>query len=234
MRIEDVFNMKMHSFMKEKQDNIKSDSQYLTLLSQWIKFEQHNENWQENVLTKLGSFPHLFTYDKNQLIEEFNLSEKDIAFISLIYAASIRILKSEIYNKNILQFKKYLTDYLIAFLSRETIEHFYIILLDRNAHIISISHQASGTVSTTSIHIREIAKCALKFDVESLILVHNHPSGIALPSEADKKLTYILVEALEAVNIDIADHIIIGNGIYFSFVESGLLNPQNKEMIMPL
>ncbi|MCT6895752.1 MAG: hypothetical protein M3Z44_02680 [Commensalibacter sp.] len=113
--------MKMHSFMKEKQDNIKSDSQYLTLLSQWMKFEQHNENWQENILTKLGSFPHLFTYDKNQLIEEFNLSEKDIAFISLIYAASIRILKSEIYNKNILQFKKYLTDYLIAFLSRETI-----------------------------------------------------------------------------------------------------------------
>lgn len=224
----------MNRVHENKSTCFESDQDLLTILSQWIKFERSDPGQQEEFLSKLGSFSALFTVDQYRLRHEFNMAEKDIVLLYVIYEAVLRTLKSKIYNKNILQSKKCLTDYLIVFLSREPIEHFYIYLLDEHKHVVSMSHQAKGTVSTASIYIREVAKYAFRYAAESLILVHNHPSGLALPSEADKQLTNILVKALDAVNIKIADHLIIGNGSYFSFADHGLLSPLSLKKIKQL
>ncbi|WP_338329572.1 JAB domain-containing protein, partial [Commensalibacter sp. Nvir] len=123
----------------------------------------------------------------------------------------------------LLKNKKLLIDYLKAFLSRLSNEHFYIYYLNKENEFIQESLQGRGTVNTTSVYLREVARCALLCKAKGLILVHNHPSGLAIPSQADKKLTDLITKAVYTVGITVHDHLIIGNGEYFSFAEQGLI-----------
>lgn len=235
VKLEDVLSyIELNSTKEQKQNYTVLDSEFLSILAYWVKFDQKDQGWQDKILSKAGSFSFLLTASKEELKESLDLADKDIATIKLIYEAALRLLEAKIYNCDIIQHKQFLVDYLIALVARETIEHFIIYFLDEKHQIINTEHQSKGTINTTSIYVREVAKHAFKYQAFSLILVHNHPSGIASPSEADKELTKIMVKALNSVKIKISDHLIIGNGNYFSFAENGLLNPQNLKKIRPI
>lgn len=80
-----------------------------------------------------------------------------------------------------------------------------------------------GTIDTASVYPREIVKQAIHYNAAALILAHNHPSGIAEPSNADERITKRLVNALALVDIRILDHFVIGDGEVVSFAERGLM-----------
>ena len=80
-----------------------------------------------------------------------------------------------------------------------------------------------GTIDGASVHVREVVVRALDVNAAAVIVAHNHPSGIALPSEADKLLTRRLQDALNLVDVRMLDHFIIGDGETTSFAEWGLL-----------
>ncbi|MDY6945494.1 MAG: JAB domain-containing protein, partial [Pseudomonadota bacterium] len=73
------------------------------------------------------------------------------------------------------------------------------------------------------VHPREVLRLALSRNAAALILVHNHPSGIAEPSDDDRKITARLKEALALVDIRVLDHLVVGDGVCESFAERGLL-----------
>jgi DNA repair protein RadC len=80
-----------------------------------------------------------------------------------------------------------------------------------------------GTLDGAAVYPREVAVRALQYRAAAVIFAHNHPSGVAEPSSADKRITERLVAALGLLDIRVLDHIIVGSGCEFSFAEQGLL-----------
>lgn len=102
-------------------------------------------------------------------------------------------------------------------------EVFACLFLDNRHRVIEYEALFRGTLDGASVHPREVVKAALGHNAAAVILAHNHPSGIAEPSQADLHLTRRLREALGLVDIRVLDHLIIGDGEAVSFAERGLL-----------
>src|SRR5262245_2002251 len=114
-------------------------------------------------------------------------------------------------------------DYLRLALSRREEEVFVCIWLDAQHKVIHIEQAFSGTLTQTSVYPREIVKSALARNAAAVIFAHNHPSGVAQPSQADELLTRNLKEALALVEVKVLDHFIIAGNQAISFAERGLL-----------
>jgi len=107
-------------------------------------------------------------------------------------------------------------------------ERFYSILMDNKNKVIGVDLVSQGTLSESPVHPREVYKSALISSAASVIFVHCHPSGDPAPSIQDRELTMGLDEAGKLLGITVLDHVIIGNGRYFSFSEVGEL-PVKKD-----
>jgi DNA repair protein RadC len=102
-------------------------------------------------------------------------------------------------------------------------EYFVALLLDGKNRIILEEQVSEGSLNQSIVHPREVFSRAVKESAAAVILVHNHPSGDPAPSREDREITRRLKEAGDVLGIRVLDHIIIGDGSYFSFVEQGLL-----------
>jgi len=101
-------------------------------------------------------------------------------------------------------------------------EECWILYLNRANRLIGKERISSGGVSSTVMDVKIIAKKAVEKLAGSIILLHNHPSGNVIPSSEDKRQTMALRKAVSLFDIDLIDHIIIGNGRYFSFCDEGI------------
>lgn len=113
-------------------------------------------------------------------------------------------------------------DYLVAQLRDRDHEVFCCLYLDNRHRLIAFEELFKGTIDGASVHPREVVKRALARRAAAVILVHNHPSGIAEPSQADETITSRLRDALALVDIRVVDHLIVGDGICVSLAERGL------------
>jgi DNA repair protein RadC len=96
-------------------------------------------------------------------------------------------------------------------------EHFYVLFLDSKNKLISEDLISVGTLNSSIVHPREVFNNAIRENANSIILVHNHPSGNPQPSEEDKEITELLVKAGELLSIKVLDHVIIGREKWYSF-----------------
>jgi DNA repair protein RadC len=102
-------------------------------------------------------------------------------------------------------------------------EVFCCLYLDKRHRLIQYQELFRGTIDGASVHPREIVKLALQRNAAAVIIAHNHPSGVAEPSQADELITLRVKEALGLVDIRLLDHIIIGDGASVSLAERGLV-----------
>ena len=102
-------------------------------------------------------------------------------------------------------------------------EEFTIIFLDNRHYVLAIETMFRGTIDGTSVYPREVVKKALELNAAALILAHNHPSGIAEPSQADERITKRLRAALELIDCRVLDHIIVGGRKTVSLASRGLM-----------
>jgi DNA repair protein RadC len=102
-------------------------------------------------------------------------------------------------------------------------EYFKIILLDTKNNIKKVSQISVGSLNSSIVHPREVFYEAVACSCSSIILVHNHPSGETEPSHEDIVLTNRLDECGKILGIKVLDHIIIGDGVFYSFKEEGLI-----------
>jgi DNA repair protein RadC len=126
-----------------------------------------------------------------------------------------------------------LTRYLTAALSRENVEHLRILFLDSDGRLRADEAQSRGTVNHAPVYPREVVRRALELKTEFLILVHNHPSGDPTPSQDDIDMTNQIKNAAAILNLKVWDHIIIGNGSWFSFRKEGLLQGVSSQETEP-
>jgi DNA repair protein RadC len=114
-------------------------------------------------------------------------------------------------------------DYLRLELASLEHEVFLCLWLDAQHRVIGIEQPFRGTLTQTSVYPREIVKAALTANAAAVIFAHNHPSGVAQPSQADELLTRSLKEALALVDVKVLDHFVVAGHHAISFAERGLL-----------
>ena len=113
--------------------------------------------------------------------------------------------------------------YLMSKLRDRQSEAFVALFLDSQHRVIEYVELAHGTIDGAAVYPREVVKMALSKNAAAVIFAHNHPSGIAEASQADKAITERLVKALSLLDIRVLDHIIVGDGEFTSFAEKGWL-----------
>nr|WP_321237457.1 JAB domain-containing protein [uncultured Psychroserpens sp.] len=110
-------------------------------------------------------------------------------------------------------------------------EHFWCIYLNNSNHVLGYREIAKGDQTGALIHISQIFAIAIKVSAKAIILVHNHPSGILQPSEADKHLVGRIEKIGKLFNISILDSIIVTSESSISFADEGLMNKSKKDEI---
>ncbi|WP_073664065.1 JAB domain-containing protein [Pseudomonas aeruginosa] len=114
-------------------------------------------------------------------------------------------------------------DYLRLKLVAEPNEVFVVVFMDSLHQVLAYEPMFRGTINSATVHARVIVQRALELNAAAVILSHQHPSGATEPSSADRVLTQQLQAALALIDVRVLDHIIVGQGIPYSFAEHGLL-----------
>ncbi len=113
--------------------------------------------------------------------------------------------------------------YLRARLASYPYEVFACLFLDNRHRVMAYEELFRGTIDGASVHPREVVRRALGHNAAAVILAHNHPSGVAEPSQSDEHITRRLREALALIDVRVVDHVVVGDGACVSFAERGLL-----------
>lgn len=114
-------------------------------------------------------------------------------------------------------------EFLVARLRDRPHEVFCCLFLDNRHRVIAFDELFQGTIDNTTVYPREVVRQALRRNAAAVILAHNHPSGVAEPSEADQLITRRIRGALELIDVRLVDHFVIGDGACTSLASRGLL-----------
>ncbi|HEY6644133.1 MAG TPA: DNA repair protein RadC [Povalibacter sp.] len=140
-----------------------------------------------------------------------------------VVAAALRILSARIVHSSALSNPRVTREYLAVRFGGIEHEVFACLYLDNRNRVTACQELFRGTIDGASIHLREVVKEALAHNAAAVILVHNHPSGVAEPSQSDELVTRRIKQALALVDIRVIDHLIVGDATVESFAERGLL-----------
>jgi len=175
----------------------------------------------QELLHHFGSLHGLLNADLDEFryVEGIGLAKfaqlKGIAELARRYH-SVRVL-----GDNPLLSPEMTKDFLQSQLSDAEREIFMVIFLDNQHRVVKHSRMFSGTLRHVEVHPREIVREAIKVNAAAVILAHNHPSGCAEPSKADKDITERIIKCCQFMDIRVLDHFIVGRGEYVSLAERG-------------
>ncbi|SDU13668.1 RadC family protein [Nitrosomonas ureae] len=175
------------------------------------------------LLLHFGSLTNVFAASQSNFCQLPGMGIAKYAQLQAVLEMARRTLDEELRGGNAMNSPKLVRDFLRLSLANKQHEVFIGIFLDAKNHAIATEELFSGTLTQASVYPREIIKRALYHNAAAIIFAHNHPSGIAEPSHADKVLTQSLKQALSLVDVKVLDHFIIGNGTALSFAEHDLI-----------
>ena len=135
----------------------------------------------------------------------------------------MRLLQEEVQKEGALSAPEAVRQYLRLFFAGEGREIFGVLFLDAQHRLIAAERLFYGTLTQASVYPREVVKRALYWNAGAVILAHNHPSGVAEPSQADQVLTETLKRALALVDVRVLDHFVIGDSSAVSLAERGMV-----------
>ncbi len=175
------------------------------------------------LLTRFGGFGQAVTASTAELRTVEGLGDAGIAALKLAQAAASRLLRGTLAAKPLLHSWGALTDYLRAEIGHERTEQFRVLFLDTRARLIADEIMGRGTVNHAPVYPREIARRALELHASTVILAHNHPSGVTDASRDDVAMTREIRRALQPLGVILHDHLIVTGDICVSMQQQGLL-----------
>lgn len=134
-----------------------------------------------------------------------------------------RYLATELHRPDALTHPAACADYLRARIGGYPYEVFACVFLDNRHRVIACEELFRGTIDGASVHPREVVRRCLTHNAAAVIFAHNHPSGVAEPSQADRDITRHLQQALKLIEVRVLDHFVIGGGTPLSLAERGWL-----------
>jgi len=176
-----------------------------------------------DLLGKYGSLTRLFAAEVADFCTVKGMGPAKFVQLQAVLEMSRRALQEEMQRGDSLNSPRVVRDYLQLLLAGRQQEVFLVLFLDTQHRVIASEELFHGTLSQTSVYPREVVKRALTHNAAAVILAHNHPSGVAEPSQADQLLTNALKQALALVDVRVLDHFVVAAGQTLSFAERGLL-----------
>jgi DNA repair protein RadC len=176
-----------------------------------------------DLIARFGSLRELLTADQKTLCKAPGMGIARYATLAAVLELARRHFASLMQAGPVLANPRATRDFLHARLRDLPHEVFCVVYLDNRNRVLAFEELFRGTIDGATVHIREVVKRALAHNAAAVIVSHNHPSGVAEPSQADELITRRLKAALDLVEIRLLDHLIVGDGHCESLAERGLL-----------
>lgn len=176
-----------------------------------------------DVLARFNTLTRLFAAGERELCDIHGMGQAKYVQLQAVLEMSRRALQEEMRTGDALNSPRAVRDYLQLLLRARQQEVFIAIFLDAQHRVISAEELFQGTLTQTSVYPREVVKRALHHNAAAVIFAHNHPSGVAEPSDSDRLLTDALKQSLLMVDVRVLDHFIVAGAGCLSFAEKGML-----------
>ena len=177
----------------------------------------------QQVLDAFGGVAGLLHADAAALARIKGLGPAKRAELAAVLELARRALAQPLRAAPVVDAPQQVKDYVALQLGQRPQEVFAVLFLDGQHRLIATEELFHGTLGQTSVYPREVVRRALHHNAGAVVLAHNHPSGMAEPSRADEFLTQALKSALKLVDVQVLDHLVVGQGQVVSFAERGLL-----------
>lgn len=200
-----------------------SDVQALEYALYFIQARGDTNELAHRLLMRFGTFSQVLQAPESELLKVDGVGPRTAEFLTLFWKMERRHQMARGREFTILSSTQRCAAYLLPFFIGETEEAVYLLCLDAKCKVLDCSLVHRGAVNSALISTRKVVKKALDHNATSVVLAHNHPSGIALPSGEDQQTTRLLREALGLVDVQLVDHIIVADGDYVSMAADGML-----------
>ncbi len=175
------------------------------------------------LLTRFGGLRQLLHTDIRLVGNEPGVGAATLATLRALPALSRRYFEETLPTGQAIRSPADTEQFLLARLRDLPHELFCCLYLDNRHRVLKFDELFRGTIDGTSVYPREVVKQALGINAAAVILAHNHPSGVAEPSQADERITRRLKAALELVDIRLLDHLVVGDGVITSLANRGMV-----------
>ena len=207
-------------FLEEGLDNF-TDIQALELLLFYAIPQKDTNPIAHALLDHFGSLSRVLEADVEELKKVPGISDHSATLLALVTELGRYYQVDCAERVEVLTTLDACGAYLVPRFFGRSNETVFLLCLDAKCKVLCCKEIGEGSVNSTSISIRKVVETALSANATTVVLAHNHPSGVALPSSEDVQTTRRIAAALSAVEVHLADHIVVAEGDYVSMVQSG-------------
>lgn len=178
------------------------------------------------LLKRFGSLTGVLEAKREELEQVKGLGEHSVTLLRLVTELSRYYAVQRMSMERVLPTLEKCGEYLVPFFIGQREETVYLLCLDGKCKVLACRKLGQGGVNSVGVPIRRVVETALNTNASSVILAHNHPSGLALPTTEDVQVTKKVATALDLVGVRLADHVIVADQDFVSLTDSGLYNPE--------
>ena len=200
-----------------------ADHELLELLLFYAVPQKDTNPIAHELLNKFGSLQAVLSAPPEELMEVPYVKERAAALIRLIPALYQRMLMTGEDREIILDTRERIGEFFRGIFAVHATEVMYQLCLDGKGKKKGLYKISEGDLGSVGLNVRQIMENALRSKAVMVVLAHNHPSGVALPSREDQAATRMVGNALEAMGVRLVDHIVVADNDYVSMAESGLM-----------
>jgi len=200
-----------------------TDEEVLELLLTLATPRRDCKQQARQLMAALGNLQAVLDAAPQALARIKGIGPKNILGLKLVPAVARRYLEDRLLHGGVFQNADQAAEYLELTMRPLTREVFRVMLLDAQRQVRGVEDLAAGTLNEAVVYPREVVAKALAGGAAAIVCAHNHPSGDAAPSRADRELTRRLYHACAGVGVELMDHVIVGAGRLYSFAASGEL-----------
>jgi len=200
-----------------------SDAELLAVLLRKRSGPRAALDLSRRLLARYAGLRRLLHAERSSLAAEKGVGESHLAVLEALPELARRYFEETLPLGEAIRSPADTETFLMARLRDRPHEVFCCLYLDNRHRVLKFEELFRGTIDGTSVYPREVVKEALAVNAAAIILAHNHPSGVAEPSQADERITRRVKSALNLVDIRLLDHLIIGDGISTSLASRGML-----------
>lgn len=173
------------------------------------------------LMERFGSLSQVLEAPVEELAKVAGMSENAAIFLNLATAVGRYYLINRANAGDILSTVEKCGEYMVPYFFGRRNETVFLLCLDAKCKVLCCKEVGEGSVNTAGISVRKIVETALLANASTVVLAHNHPSGLAIPSGEDVRTTRLVASALKAVDVQLADHVIVADDDFVSLAQSG-------------
>ena len=211
-------------FLQEGLDGF-TDIQVLELLLFYCIPRRDTNEIAHALLNRFKTLAQVLDAPVEELKRVPGVGENTATFLSLICATGRSYLISKANQTAVVKSIDQCAAYMAPLFYGRRNEMVYLLSLDAKCKVLSCDLVNEGSVNATSVSVRRIVEMALASNATSVVLAHNHPSGVAVPSDEDKQTTLRIAEALKMIDVELVDHLVIADDDYVSLRTAGVYHP---------